>query len=53
MLFCTSNNKKLCWKYGFLSFARNISNKFGKQLLDTATKHGINALKIASKKKNS
>ena len=27
--------------YGFLSFARNLSNKYGKQLLDT----GINASK--------
>ena len=25
-------------RYGFLSFRRNLSNKYGKQLLDTATK---------------
>ena len=36
--------------YGFLSFTRNISNKYGKQLLDTATKTGLDALKSASKK---
>ena len=33
-----------------MSFARNLSNKYGKQLLDTATKAGINVLKTASKK---
>ena len=31
-------------------FARNLSNKYGKQLLDTATKTGLDALKTASKK---
>ena len=36
--------------YGFLSFTKNISNKYGKQLLDTATKTGLDALKSASKK---
>ena len=36
--------------YGFLLFARNLSSKYRKQLLDTATKTGINALKSASKK---
>ena len=36
--------------YGFLSFARNLSNIYGKQLLGTATKTGIQALKTASKK---
>ena len=32
-------------KNGFLSFARNLSNKYKKQLLDT----GLNSLKTASK----
>ena len=36
--------------YGFLSFARNLSSKYGKKLLDTATKTGLDAAKIASKK---
>ena len=36
--------------YGFLSFARNLSNKYGKQLMDTATKAGLDALKTASEK---
>ena len=35
--------------YGFLSFAKKICNKYGKKLMDTATKTGINAAKTASK----
>ena len=27
--------------YGFLSFARKFGNKYGKKLMDTATKTGI------------
>ena len=33
-----------------MSFARNLSNKYGKQLLDTSTKTRLDALKTASKK---
>ena len=33
-----------------LSISRNLPNKYGKQLLDTATKTAVDALKIASKK---
>ena len=36
--------------YGFLSFARNISETYGKVLLDTATKTGLDATKSAFKK---
>ena len=36
--------------YGFLSFARTFGNKYGKRLMDTATKTGIDAAKIASKR---
>ena len=36
--------------YGFLSFARKLSNKYGKQLSDTANKTGLDALKTASQK---
>ena len=36
--------------YEFLSFVRNLSNKYGKKLLDTTTKTGVDALKTASKK---
>ena len=34
----------------FLTFARNLSNEYGKQLLDTVTKTGLGALKTASEK---
>ena len=32
--------------YGFLSFAKNFCNKYGKKLMDTATKTGIDAAKL-------
>ena len=37
-------------RYGFLSFEINLSNKYGKQLLDTATKTRLDALKTVPKK---
>ena len=36
--------------YGFLSFARKFGDKYGKKLMDTATKTGIDAEKTASKR---
>ena len=36
--------------YGFLSFARKFGNKYGKKLMDTATKTGIDASKTACKR---
>ena len=36
--------------YGFFPFARNFGNKYGKKLMDTATKIGMDAAKIASKR---
>ena len=33
-----------------MSFARKLSNKYGKKLLDTATKTELDAIKTASKK---
>ena len=36
--------------YGFLSFAKNFSYKYGKKLMDTATKTEIDAAKTASKR---
>ena len=36
--------------YGFLSFAKKFKGKYGKKLLDTATKTGIGAAKTASKR---
>ena len=32
-------------KYGFLSFARTFGDKYGKKLMNTTTKTGINAVK--------
>ena len=34
----------------FLSFAKKCGNKFGKKLMDTTTKTGMDAAKIASKR---
>ena len=42
--------RKYATGYGFLSFAKNFGNKYGKTLMDTATKTGMDAEKIASKK---
>ena len=36
--------------FGFLSFARKFGNKYGKKLMDIATKTGMDAAKIASKR---
>ena len=36
--------------YDFLSFAKKCSDKYGKKLIDIATKTGIDAAKIASKR---
>ena len=42
--------KKYLQGYGFLSFAKKYGDKYGKKLLDTATKTGVEAAKIASKR---
>ena len=36
--------------YGFLSFAKKFKDKYGKKLLDTGTKTGIDAAKTVSKR---
>ena len=36
--------------YGFMSFARSMSNKYGKKLVDTAKKSARDAMKTASKR---
>ena len=36
--------------YGFLSFARKFGDKYGKKIMDTATKTGIDAAKTAFKR---
>ena len=42
--------RKYVKEYGFLSFARKFGDKYGKKLMDTATKIGIDAAKTASKR---
>ena len=42
--------RKYVTGYGFLSFARKFGNKYGKKLMDTATKAGIDTAKTASKR---
>ena len=36
--------------YGFLPFARKFCDKYGKKLIDTATKTGIDAARTSSKR---
>ena len=36
--------------YGFISFARSMSNKYGKKLVDTAKSSATDAIKTASKR---
>ena len=36
--------------YGFLSFARNLKNKYGQKLIDSVKKSATDSFKIASKK---
>ena len=36
--------------YGFLSFAKKFGNKYGKKIIDTAAKTGIDAAKTTSKR---
>ena len=50
MRYSTEPKSKKCIKgYSFLSFARKFGDKYGKKLMDTATKTGIDAAKTASK----
>ena len=44
-----SKFRKYVQGYGFLSFATKFRDKYGKKLIDTATKTGIDAAKTASK----
>ena len=45
-----SKYKKYAKGYGVLSFAKKYGDKYGKILMDTATKTGIDASKTASKR---
>ena len=42
--------RKYVKSYGFLSFATRFGNTYGKKLIDTATKTGIDAAKTALKR---
>ena len=42
--------KKYVQGYSFLSFARKLGDRYGKKVIDTATKTGIDAAKTASKR---
>ena len=51
MRYSTEPKYRKCVKgYGFLSFGRRFGDKYGKRLMDTATKAGIDAVKTASKR---
>ena len=45
-----SKFRKYVKGYDFLSFARKFGDNYGKKLIDTATKTGIDAAKTASKR---
>ena len=45
-----SRFRKYVKGYGFWSFAKKFGNKYGKKLIDTATKTGMDAAKTASKR---
>ena len=44
-----SKNRIYVKGYGFMSFARSMSNKYGKKLVDTAKKSATDPIKTASK----
>ena len=45
-----SKYRKYVQGYGFLSSKRKFGDKYGKKLMDAATKTGIDAAKTASKR---
>ena len=51
MRYPTDLRFRKCVKgYCFLSFPKKIGNKYGKKLMDTATKTGMDAAKATSKR---
>ena len=44
------STRKYIKRYGFLSFVRNQSDKYGNKMLNTATKAGLDDAKAACKK---
>ena len=49
-MFNRNKSRKYVKGFGFVSFARKFCDHYGKKLMDTATKTGIDAAKIASKR---
>ena len=51
MWYSTEPRFRKCIKgYGLLDMARKLGDKYGKKLMDTATKSGIDAAKTTSKR---
>ena len=51
MRYSLERRDRVCAKgYGFMSFARSMSNKYGKKLVDTGKKSATDAIKTASKR---
>ena len=50
MRYSTEPFRKYVKGYGFLSFARKFGDKYGKKVMDTATRTGIDAAKTGSKR---
>ena len=51
MRYSIEPRDRVCVKrYGFMSFARSMSNKYGKKLADTAQKSATDAIKTTSKR---
>ena len=48
--FIEPRNTVYVKEYGFMSFAKSMSNKYGKKLADTAKKSATDAIKTASKR---
>ena len=44
-----SNHRKYVKGYGFMSFAKSFGDKYGKKLMDSATKTGKEFAKTAGK----
>ena len=51
MRYSIEPRDRVCVKgYGFMSFARRMSNKYGQKLVNTAKKSATDAIKTASKR---
>ena len=49
MRYSIEPKDRICLKgYGFMSFAKNLSNKYSQNIIDTTKKSAMNAIKTAS-----